>query len=670
MAVYKVQVATGREPIAGTFDSISITLVGSCGESPKHGLDRFGVDFQPGSLGEYEVPCARSLGPIVLVRLHKEPYSFFPENIWFCNSVRVTSPEGETYHFPCYQWIHGYCTVELPESTAKTPCDDAHPLLQKQRREELVLRQDKYRWKEYIPGTPWCADVDSAMTAEFHLQYSVPKANAFFGRGATALLESKVKGFLDRPFSWEKLADILKVFWFYHSPVSEYVTEHWQEDAFFGYQYLNGVNPVLIRKCTELPHNFPVTQEMVAGFLGESTSLHKELQRGSLYVADYKLLDDIPATKVNGRQQHISAPLCLLHQRPCGELVPLAIQLSQRPGPDSPIFLPSDSEWLWTLVKTWVRNAEFLLHEVTSHLLRAHLLAEVFTVATQRQLALCHPLYKLLIPHLRFSIHIDVLARTFLVSPGGVFDRAIATGRQGLAELLRKGLENLTYTTLCLPDDIQERGVASVQNYYYRDDGLKIWAAIENFVSGIVAIYYRTDLSVQRDHELQAWVDEIFTKGFLGRRASGVPSALSTAAELTKYLTMVIFTCSAYHAAVNAGQFELALFMPNSPSSMRKPPPQTKAQVTLEEFLDTIPEMNTTSLILSVLWVLRNEDQDMRPLGTFPEDHFTEDGPMQLMAAFQDRLAEISREIEERNRSLTLSYNYLYPPNIENSTAI
>ncbi|TFJ95885.1 type I inositol 1,4,5-trisphosphate 5-phosphatase 1 [Platysternon megacephalum] len=59
-----------------------------------------------------------------------------------------------------------------------------------------------------------------------------------------------------------------------------------------------------------------------------------------------------------------------------------------------------------------------------------------------------------------------------------------------------------------------------------------------------------------------------------------------------------------------------------------------------------------------------------RPLGTYPEEHFTEHGPKQLMAAFQDRLAEISREIEERNRSLSLSYNYMYPPNIENSTAI
>ncbi|CAM4642204.1 unnamed protein product [Lepidochelys kempii] len=670
MALYKVQVSTGQGSLAGTFDTISITLVGIDGESPKHVLDRYGLDFQPGSVREYEVPSERALGPILLIRLHKEPYSVFPESTWYCNAVRVTSPEGDTYRFPCYRWIQGYCTVELVESTAQIPSGDSHYLLQKYRREELTLQQERYRWKEYIPGTPWCADIDSAMTAEVNLQYSFPKASAFFGRGLATLLESKLKGFLDRPYSWETLTDIPKIFWFYHSPVSEYVIEHWQEDAFFGYQYLNGFNPVLIRKCTALPENFPVTQEMVAGSLGESTSLREELQRGSIYLADYKLLEDIPTIEVNGHQQYVAAPLCLLHQKPSGEVVPLAIQLSQRPGPDSPIFLPSDSDWLWTLAKTWVRSSEFHLHEVSSHLLRAHLLAEVFSVATQRQLPMCHPLYKLLIPHTRFSIHINVLARTFLISSGGVFDRAIATGRPGLAELLRKGLENLTYTALCLPDDIQERGVGSVQHYYYRDDGLKIWAAIESFVSGIVGIYYQTSLSVQSDHELQAWVGEIFTKGFLGRQASGVPSTLGTAAELTKYLTMVIFTCSAYHAAVNAGQFELAVFMPNYPSSMRKPPPRNKAKVTLKEFLDTIPEMNTTSLILSVLWVLRNEDQDMRPLGTYPEEHFTEHGPKQLMAAFQDRLAEISREIEERNQSLALSYNYMYPPNIENSTAI
>ncbi|CAM4708396.1 unnamed protein product [Caretta caretta] len=108
MTVYKVQVSTGQGALAGTFDTISITLLGIDGESPKNVLDNYWLDFQPGRVREYEVPSERALGPILLIRLHKEPYSVFPETMWYCNTVRVTSPEGDIYRFPCYRWIQGY----------------------------------------------------------------------------------------------------------------------------------------------------------------------------------------------------------------------------------------------------------------------------------------------------------------------------------------------------------------------------------------------------------------------------------------------------------------------------------------------------------------------------------------------------------------------------------
>lgn len=43
---------------------------------------------------------------------------------------------------------------------------------------------------------------------------------------------------------------------------------------------------------------------------------------------------------------------------------------------------------------------------------------------------------------------------------------------------LRKSLSLITYSSLCVPDDIAERGVESVPRFYYRDDGLKLWNII------------------------------------------------------------------------------------------------------------------------------------------------------------------------------------------------
>ncbi|MGH0175118.1 UNVERIFIED_CONTAM: hypothetical protein FKN15_068261 [Acipenser sinensis] len=174
----------------------------------------------------------------------------------------------------------------------------------------------------------------------------------------------------------------------------EYVLRKWKEDDFFGYQYLNGTNPVMIKKCKQIPSNFPVINSMVSGFLEKSSSLQKEMEKGNIFLVDYQLLDDIPANTIHGCKQYIAAPLCLLYKDTHNKLKPIAIQLKQTADPENPIFLPNDKEEDWLLAKIFVRSADFNLFELVTHLLRTHLLAEVFCMATLRHLSSVHPLYK------------------------------------------------------------------------------------------------------------------------------------------------------------------------------------------------------------------------------------------------------------------------------------
>nr|KAF6305128.1 arachidonate lipoxygenase 3 [Pipistrellus kuhlii] len=291
-------------------------------------------------------------------------------------------------------------------------------------------------------------------------------------------------------------------------------------------------------------------------------------------------------------------------------------------------------------------------------------------MATLRQLPLCHPVYKLLLPHTRYTLQVNTIARATLLNPEGLVDKVTSIGRQGLLYLMSTGLAHFTYTNFCFPDSLRARGVLAIPNYHYRDDGLKIWAAIESFVSEIVDYYYPSDTSVQQDSELQAWVGEIFAWGFLNRESSGFPCRLRTPQELRKFLTAIIFNCSAQHAAVNSGQHDFGAWMPNAPSSMRQPPPQTKGTTTLKSYLETLPEVNITCNNLLLFWLVSQEPKDQRPLGTYPDEHFTEEAPRRSIAAFQSRLAQISQDIRERNKGLALPYAYMDPPLIENSVSI
>ncbi|XP_068854782.1 polyunsaturated fatty acid lipoxygenase ALOX15B-like [Aphelocoma coerulescens] len=498
------------------------------------------------------------------------------------------------------------------------------------------------------------------------LSYPLAHRAQIAARAGAAQIRIRLRG-LRSGGSWSSFGDVREALEGPGTPISEYVVQHWQEDAFFGEQFLSGVNPVLLRRCPRLPPNFPVTPPMVAPSLGPGTSLDREMEGGRLFLADYALLEGLPTGDIGGHPQFVAAPLCLLWLSPRGRLLPVAIQLSQHPGPGSPIFVPGGQGW--ALAKLWVRGAHFLLHEAVTHLLHSHFLAEAFAVATQR-LPAAHPVHQLLLPHLRFTFHINILARETLLNPGGIIDQATAVGREGTLALVARGTAALTYRELCVPDDVEERGVGDIPGYHYRDDALDIWGAIESYVEGIVALFYAEDKDVAEDEELQEWVGEIFTYGVLGNEKTGFPSKLCGRPELVKFLTMIIFCCSARHAAVNSGQYDYAAWMPNTPGTLQRPPPATKDEATEELLLETLPSPEATGALLALLSVVSYEGGEPRPLGSRSQDLLTGPAPRRLLDSFRERLAGISRRIQDRNAALALPYPYLDPACVQESISI
>ncbi|XP_044201131.1 hydroperoxide isomerase ALOXE3-like [Thunnus albacares] len=302
--------------------------------------------------------------------------------------------------------------------------------------------------------------------------------------------------------------------------------------------------------------------------------------------------------------------------------------LKQKPAEDNPIFLPTDSEYDWLTAKIFVRSADFNMHQLNFHLLRTHLLAEVFAVSLLHNLPMVHPLYKLLIPHTHFTLQINFLARHTLISEDGVFTKFAASG------------------------------------------GLRLWDIIHRFVQGLLGHYYKNDAEVQKDSELQSWIQQIFEHGFLSKDSAGFPRNFNTVAELVKFVTMVIFTCSCQHSAVNSGQYDYGGWMPNTPTSLQQPPPTTKGTTSKATMLQTFPDISTTVHGMATLWLLSRQYSDFIPLGHYPNKHFTEEIPRKWIHDFQEDLKRLSDDIKARNKSLDIPYTYLDPAVVENSVAI
>ncbi|XP_075869586.1 hydroperoxide isomerase ALOXE3-like [Nelusetta ayraudi] len=665
MPQYKVEVTTGDLYWAGTLDNVYVTICGSKGQSKRTKLDNWGPDFNTSQTSTYNVDTLGYLGEVLLLKVEKESFMQLNDD-WYCSKIEVTPPGEKAIVFPCYKWLSTGEPLELRGGRAIKVFEEVHDLLKRHRRNQLRNKKISYQWKIMAKGLPLSSDFRTLQELPGEMGFTSGRQGQMGLLKIISDLQLSWRGVLGSTKKLESFDEVRDAFTFKSTKLSDHVAKHWKEDDFFGYQFLNGLNPTMIKKCTELPENFPVTEEMVKPFLKEGSSFKEEMEKGNIFIYDQKKMDGIQGRHYNGEQLQITPGLCLFYLNPEDKMMPIAIQLQQQPSEKNPIFLPSDSETDWLLAKMFIKNVDIMDHETVHHLMNTHFLAEVFALATHRCFPEIHPLYKLLVPHFRFTLPINILGRPILLGPEGALSVS-SLGRNGAIELMRRSMPEVTYSSLCLPENITARGLDSVPNFYYRDDGLELWGIINRFVRGVVSHYYQNESDVRRDTELQEWISEIFKFGFLGNKDSGIPTSFHTVDEVIKFITMVIFTVTAQHGAINNGQVDYVTFTPNAPLLLHQSPPTTKDESSLETILETLPNIGEMALFNLTVVILSEKYQGLIPIGTYPDQRFDEKAPKEMIGKFQEELVKLAEVIMTRNNDLQIPYTYLNPDLLESS---
>ena len=196
-------------------------------------------------------------------------------------------------------------------ATLKEVAND--PLLVQQRKQQIEQRKSQYQWTRY-PDLGLPSSMDETVQSlpvdeEFHRAKIVNfLSNSFKGVILTGKVVDTVVEAIDDNIQkllgistktafktahnirvFEQLPlQLLKDQMKNRNQESEITTtgfemkicqaSRWITDVEFGRQILNGVNPVVIHKCSTLPGNFPVTHDMVKSSLVRNMTLQEEMK--------------------------------------------------------------------------------------------------------------------------------------------------------------------------------------------------------------------------------------------------------------------------------------------------------------------------------------------------------------------------------------------------------
>lgn len=291
-----------------------------------------------------------------------------------------------------------------------------------------------------------------------------------------------------------------------------------------------------------------------------------------------------------------------------------------------------------------------------------------------------HPIYQLLHPHFRYTMEINAQARQMLINAGGIIESTFSPGRYCME------LSSVVYDKFwrfdmeALPEDLIRRGMAvrgedgklelAIEDYPYANDGLMVWDAIKQWASDYVKHYYKCAKDIIDDQELQGWWTEVRTKGHEDKKDEPWWPVLDSHESLVQVLATIMWVTSAHHAAVNFGQYPLAGYIPNRPTTTRKNmpsemggPDSKEMRAFLEEpervLLDTFPSQYQSVVVMLVLNLLSSHSPDEEYMGTYRELVWRKEEKIkEAFDRFKSKMVDIAAQIDKANMDSKLKNRY------------
>jgi arachidonate 15-lipoxygenase len=216
----------------------------------------------------------------------------------------------------------------------------------------------------------------------------------------------------------------------------------------------------------------------------------------------------------------------------------------------SPVASPATAN-AWTRAMLASLCANQLHHTFVSHFPRTHFVMEGVAVATLRKLPTNHPLFWLLRTHIDGTLGFNETALSSFTAQAGADRFLMAASLRTGQSMMRDSLNG--WWSYDFPSDLVQRQVGPdrLPYYPYRDDATLWWDAIASFVNDVVDAAYADDAAVIHDVQFQAWSRVLVARRTRAENgAELIPAAPTSKADLRALLQKIVFTCTAYHAAV------------------------------------------------------------------------------------------------------------------------